>query len=71
MATGKTDRRMRQIFKKKLLDWGMNPFEVELCMVQVKHRQWEKARGKLPINASLCTRESYKRYLEDINNKER
>lgn len=53
----------RNKIKQKLIRWGMPLDEVELCMAQIKQRQFAKLNGKLDKDAPLCTRASYVKYL--------
>lgn len=67
MGNHRTDARRRQEMRKRLLGWGMDPKEVELCIKQMKERQIMKARGELPVDAPLCTRAEYARLVKKNN----
>lgn len=63
MGSSSTDQVARQKFRKRLIAWGMDAKEIELCLEQVRERQYEKKIGTLEIDAPLCTRAEYVRLL--------
>jgi hypothetical protein len=63
MGTHNSDRQKRKHFRKKVLGWGMDPAEAELCVRQVADRQRLKKLGKLEMDAPICTRAEYIRLL--------
>ena len=60
-----TERRKKG---KKLRAWGMDEHEIELCLNQMRERQALKARGLLPLDAPLCDRPEYNRYVRESTN---
>lgn len=63
MGSAKTDQVARQKIRQKLRRWGMDPEELELCMIQIRERQIQKNLGHLALDAPLCTRASYVRLM--------
>lgn len=63
MGSQKNDGTQRQRIRKKLVNWGMDKNEIDKCIEQIAQRQRDKRRGKLPIDAPLCTRAEYARFL--------
>lgn len=64
MGSSNTDKRSRQMLKKKLIKWGMDEEEIKKCIEQVRQRQQDKREGRLPLDAPLCTRAEYRRLLK-------
>lgn len=63
MGSSNTDQVARQKFRKRMIAWGMDSKEIELCLEQVRERQYEKKIGILELDAPLCTRAEYVRLL--------